>query len=86
MAHLDSDAARTEVAAISRELAAAKGRLAALRRQVGRTRGFRRDDKATGEERQTGRLYAWAGRLDESISALDVALRELRGIVRKRTS
>ena len=86
MAHLDSDAARVEVAAVSRELEAAKARLVALRRQVGRTKGFRRDDRATGDDRVTGRLFAWAGRLEEAISALDVAVRELRGIVRRRKS
>jgi len=86
MAHLDSDAARAEVAAVSRELEAAKIRLATLRRQIGRTKGFRRDDRAAGDDKVTGRLFAWAGRLEEAISALEVAIRELRGIVRRRKS
>jgi hypothetical protein len=86
MAHLDSDAARADVAAISRELESAKARLATLRRQIGRTKGFRRDDRATGDDKETGRLFAWAGRLEEAISAIDVALHELRGIVRRRKS
>ena len=74
------------MAAISGELEAAKARLATLRRQVGRTKGFRRDDRATGDEKVTGRLFAWAGRLEEAISALETAVRELRGIVRQRKS
>lgn len=74
------------MAAISGELEAAKARLAALRRQVGRTKGFRRDDRATGDEKVTGRLYAWAGRLEEAIAAVETAVRELRGIVRQRKS
>ncbi len=74
------------MAAISGELEAAKARLATLRRQVGRTKGFRRDDRATGDEKVTGRLYAWAGRLEEAISAVETAVRELRGIVRQRKS
>ena len=74
------------MAAISGELEAAKARLATLRRQVGRTKGFRRDDRATGDEKVTGRLYAWAGRLEEAIAAVETAVRELRGIVRQRKS
>lgn len=75
-----------EVAAVSRELEAAKARLVALRRQVGRTKGFRRDDRAIGDDKVTGRLFAWAGRLEEATAAIDVAVRELRGIVRRRKS
>jgi hypothetical protein len=83
MARLDPDAVRAEVEAVCRELESARARLRALRRQVGRTRGFRRDDRGASEKGRTGRLYAWAGRLDEANSALALALRELRGIARR---
>jgi hypothetical protein len=83
MPRLDPDGVRADVAAIRRELESARARLGTLRRQVGRTRGFRRDDRAVRARGPTGRLYAWAGRLDEATSALALALRELRGIARR---
>jgi len=87
MNRFDSRAARDEVSTVGRDLQAAKARLLAVRHQLSRTKGLRRQereahiDPAMGTA-VTGRLLDWAGRIDIAIAGLDEALRELRGIAR----